>query len=169
MTGASWKTVVDLIETLISKEPPFVQIVAILGMAFAFTMFVEGLRASFFPRRLVSPPSPPPPPQVPSTRTAEVAREVPTLAAPDASFRSVPGRGASSGKRNLSARPIKRHESAVNRGHALRPKIRRFAGAAPFAQAAELPSPGDIGTNTAAVAVPHTEMRAPRELATAEA
>jgi uncharacterized protein YjeT (DUF2065 family) len=54
MVQADWKDVVSLAVKLIAREPPPVQIFVWLLVAFAVLMVVEGLRATFLPRRYVS-------------------------------------------------------------------------------------------------------------------
>jgi len=51
MIGAEWKDVGDLIVRLVSREPPFVQILYVLGAAFTAVMVLEGVRANFLPAR----------------------------------------------------------------------------------------------------------------------
>jgi hypothetical protein len=51
MIGAEWKDVGDLVIKLVGREPPFVQILYVLGVAFSAVMFLEGVRANFLPAR----------------------------------------------------------------------------------------------------------------------
>ena len=46
-----WREIGVFIVGMMAKEPPFVQIVISLSAAFAALMILEGLRASFIPRR----------------------------------------------------------------------------------------------------------------------
>lgn len=71
MSIAGWHELGESIAKLIAQEPPFVQIMIGLGGTFSALMFIEGLRASLFPRRempkiivkeISAPPPPPPPP-----------------------------------------------------------------------------------------------------------
>lgn len=51
MSIAGWHELGESIAKLVAQEPPFIQIMIILGGAFSAVMFLEGFRASFFPRR----------------------------------------------------------------------------------------------------------------------
>ena len=52
---SEWHEIGVLIAGMVAKEPPFVQIVIGLSAAFAVLMILEGLRASFIPRRTSEP------------------------------------------------------------------------------------------------------------------
>jgi len=49
--AAEWNEMWSAATALIGRQPPAVQIFGGLGLAFTALMFVEGLRASFLPRR----------------------------------------------------------------------------------------------------------------------
>ena len=51
MSGSDWREIGVLIARMVVKQPPFVEIVICLGVAFFALMILEGLRASFVPRR----------------------------------------------------------------------------------------------------------------------
>lgn len=51
MSVGDWNGVIGLATALIAREHPFAQAVTYEGLAFAAVMFIEGLRASFLPRR----------------------------------------------------------------------------------------------------------------------
>ena len=117
MSGAGWKDIGDLIVALVAKEPPFVQVVIGLGAAFSALMFIEGLRASFIPRRAESKPGRNP------TRRSRFA--APPKADHSQTYRSVPGRNKNSNPtRDTLPGNAKRRESAVKPYRAPRPKIR---------------------------------------------
>ncbi|HWU25183.1 MAG TPA: hypothetical protein VN154_02160 [Rhizomicrobium sp.] len=49
--SSGWYDIAALIVKLVSHEPPFVQILYVLGTAFCVVMFIEGLRVNFLPSR----------------------------------------------------------------------------------------------------------------------
>ncbi len=51
MSTTDWREIGVLIARMVVKQPPFVEIVVCLGAAFFALMILEGLRASFVPRR----------------------------------------------------------------------------------------------------------------------
>lgn len=102
---SEWREIGALIADRVTKEPTHIQIAIGLCVAFTLLMILEGLRASFFPRR---------------------GEKTPKRAAPRldrALFRSAP---ANASKRLRNA---KRHERIVKRHRALKPVIRRPAAA----------------------------------------
>lgn len=125
MSGAGWKDVFDLVVKLVAKEPPFGQIAIGLGAAFSALMFLEGLRANFFPRRC--PPSPPQLPRTTSAAPPSASRSAASGAPAAVGYRSVQApQTASSFVRNQLPRNFKRREDdAISRHRAPRPKIYR--------------------------------------------
>lgn len=95
----AWREIGVSIGGIVAKEPPFIQIVIGLSIAFAALMILEGLRASFVPRRTSEPSI-----RILSARSA---------------YRSAPGNGAK------PQRSIKRSENIVKPHRAPRPTIRR--------------------------------------------
>jgi hypothetical protein len=53
MSTRSWGDLWNLLITLMSREPIFVQIMFWLGLAFLAVMVLEGLRSSFAPKRAI--------------------------------------------------------------------------------------------------------------------
>ncbi len=47
----SWSDVATLVVNLLSHEPPFVQIMSVVGAAFSVVIFLDGLRVNFLPAR----------------------------------------------------------------------------------------------------------------------
>jgi hypothetical protein len=127
---AEWKDVVSLVVSLIGRQPVPMQIFSWLLVAFLVLMLIEGLRATFLPRRVVA--------QIrrrgslgheiaiPRHKHAETER-VSAVPSPLRSGLAVPA----------SVRNAKRADRTVNRREATRPKIRRmssyfeYAGAPP--------------------------------------
>lgn len=102
---SEWHEIGVAIAGVVTKEPPFVQIAIGLSAAFAALMILEGLRASFVPRRTSEPSV-----RIASTRTV---------------FRSAPGNATK------PSRNAKRSENVVKPHRAPRPTIRRNAAKAP--------------------------------------
>ena len=100
-----WREIGILIAGMVAKEPPYIQIVIGLSAAFIALMILEGLRASFVPRRTSEP----------SVR-ARSARPA---------FRSAPGNVAK------PQRNPKRPENIVKPHSAPTPTIRRNTAKAP--------------------------------------
>jgi len=94
-----WHEIGMSIADMVAKEPPYIQIAIGLAAAFLTLMILEGLRASFVPRRASEP----------SIR----------VRSPRPSFRSAPGNVAK------PPRNPKRHENIVKPYRAPRPTIRR--------------------------------------------
>ena len=94
-----WHEIGMSIADMVAKEPPYIQIAIGLSAAFIALMILEGLRASFVPRRTSEP----------SIR----------VQSPRPSFRSAPGNVAK------PPRNPKRHENIVKPHRAPRPTIRR--------------------------------------------
>lgn len=137
MTG--WYEIVDLTGRLVAQQAPFARIMIGLGAAFAALMFVEGLRASFFPSRRH------PSQRTPDHRAAQLPARTTAV-----SFRSLPSRA------RLAARPAapsgrKRQSDAIKRHRPPRPEIRRHAAidlpsapsSAPSLQRDGVPQVGD--------------------------
>ena len=96
---SGWREIGMLIAGMVAKEPPYIQIAIGLSAAFIALMILEGLRASFVPRRTYEP----------SIR----------VRSPRASFRSAPGNVAK------PPRNPKRSDNIVKPHRAPRPTIRR--------------------------------------------
>jgi hypothetical protein len=107
MGVAGWQDIGVLIAQLVAKEPPYLQIAIGLCAAFTALMILEGLRASFLPRR--------------DERGHSVAAR--HIAPPTASpfFRSAPANAA-----KLPRNP-KRETNIVKSHRTPRPTIRRQA------------------------------------------
>jgi hypothetical protein len=93
-----WREIGVLVADMVAKEPPFIQIAIGLSAAFVALMILEGLRASFVPRRISEPSI-----RFPSARPA---------------FRSAPGNAK-------LPRNAKRSDNIVKPHRAPRPSIRR--------------------------------------------
>jgi hypothetical protein len=96
---SGWREIGMAIADTVAKEPPYIQIAIGLSAAFIALMILEGLRASFVPRRKSEPSI-----RVQSARPA---------------FRSAPGKAAK------PPRNPKRSENIVKLHRATRPVIRR--------------------------------------------
>ena len=99
---SGWREIGMAIADTVAKEPPYIQIAIGLSAAFIALMILEGLRASFVPRRTPSP-----------SRHALRQRSATPL------FRSAPGNVAK------PPRNPKRPENIVKLHRATRPVIRR--------------------------------------------
>jgi hypothetical protein len=125
MNHAVWKDVWSLVVSLIGREAPPVQIFLWLVLVFAVLMMIEGLRATFLPRRVVA--------QIhrrgPLPARSEMGRS--TQAEPAATARNafVPRSRSMALSRNAkrSIRTIKRQEPS-------RPTIRRVSSYFEFAE-----------------------------------
>jgi hypothetical protein len=102
---SGWREIGMVIAGTVAKEPPFIQIAIGLSVAFAALMILEGLRASFVPRRTSEPSI-----RVQSARPA---------------FHSAPGKAAT------PPRNPKRSENIVKLHRAPKPIIRRNTVKAP--------------------------------------
>lgn len=102
---SGWREIGIAIAGMVAKEPPYIQIAIGLFAAFVALMILEGLRASFVPRRTYEPNL--------RRRSAGPA------------FRSAPGNVAK------PPRNPKRHENIVKPHRAPRPTIRRNIAKAP--------------------------------------
>lgn len=112
MSVAGWKDIGDLVIGLVVKEPPFVQIAIALGTAFSLLMFVEGLRASFLPRRK-------PNARSATARNVQPSRPIKSAKisaiAPAANSIRIPKRGETSAKPHRAPRPqIRRHSPSTS-------------------------------------------------------
>ena len=120
---SGWREIGVAIVGMVAKEPPYIQIAIGLSVAFIALMILEGLRASFAPRRRSEPSS--------RTTRARLATQL---------FRSAPGNVA-----ELPRNP-KRHENIVKPHRAPRPTIRRnTANAANESAARSLPEVSSFG------------------------
>ena len=99
---SGWREIGMLIAGMVAKEPPYIQIAIGLSADFIALMILEGLRASFVPRRTPSP-----------SRHALRQRSATPL------FRSAPGNVAK------PPRNPKRSDNIVKPHRAPRPTIRR--------------------------------------------
>jgi hypothetical protein len=123
MGVAGWRDIGVLIAQLVAKEPPFVQIAMGLCAAFTALMIVEGLRASFVPRR---------------TERARAQRSAsPRPASPF--FRSAPANVA-----KLPRNP-KRQVNIVKSHRVPRPTIRRDQAKSPQTSPQNLPQVASFG------------------------
>lgn len=111
--AAEWKEIWTLASAMIARQPPPIQIVVGLCAAFVALMVVEGLRASFLPRRLQDNPRPREP------RCAEEPAD------PSNAAQSKPTFARS--QRFGVTRYRKVEEATPRRHQAFRPKIRRVS------------------------------------------
>lgn len=114
MSIAGWKEIWTVFLKMVAAEPPMLQIIIWLGVAFGALMVLEGLRANFFPRRKS------PPQRVENTPPSRQLQGSPASVSYRA-FGSTAGIAASARSRNL-----KRPTNAVSRYRAPRPKIHRM-------------------------------------------
>ena len=103
---SDWHDIGTRIVGLVAKEPPFIQIAVSLAVAFTALMILEGLRASFVPRR---------------SQEAD---------AHDRPVRSADPFAASAKVARLPRNP-KRHQAVVKQHLAPKPIIRREGGKPP--------------------------------------
>lgn len=96
---SGWREIAEAVAGMVAKEPPFIEIVIGLSVVFAALMILEGLRASFVPRRIYEPNS----------------RVLPAKV----TYRSAPGNVAK------PSRSAKRHGNIVKLHCAPKPTIRR--------------------------------------------
>lgn len=54
MSSGNWNDVIQLAIAIVSREHPFAQALTYEGAIFAIVMFLEGLRVSFWPRRVTA-------------------------------------------------------------------------------------------------------------------
>ncbi len=129
MNQAEWKDVGSLVVSLIGRQPAPMQIFSWLLIVFALLMLIEGLRATFLPRRVVA--------QIRrrGPLEEEPARRTLASVAPDsAPTESVPRRFNAS---TTAARNAKRVIRTVNRHEPTRPKIRRISSYFEYAGATD--------------------------------
>jgi hypothetical protein len=100
---SGWHEIGMAIVGMVAKEPPYIQIAIGLAAAFVALMILEGLRASFMPRRRSEP--------SPRTMRARAATQL---------FRSAPGGNVAKPPRNS-----KRPQNIVKPYRATKPTIRR--------------------------------------------
>ena len=105
---SGWREIGMVIAGMVAKEPPYIQIAIGLSAAFIALMILEGLRASFVPRRNSRP----------NPRAARARAATPL-------FRSAPGNVVK------PPRNPKRHENIVKLHRAPKPVIRRNTAKAP--------------------------------------
>ena len=111
---SEWKEIWMIVSTMIMRQQPPVQIFICLGLAFTLLMFVEGLRASFLPRRSHD---------VARPRIASRPHEPPKALPPGGS-----GETSASWTPHLNAaRNPKRVADPPRHHQAFKPKIRRIS------------------------------------------
>jgi hypothetical protein len=117
MRGAGWLDVWDSVLAALAVEPTWFQIAVALGAAFAVAMCLEGIRASFFPRRYAETLARKYAPQPVTPRDAE--------SSVDGSVQ--PGRAKSGALPRRVARNRKLASPSLNPHAAPRPRIQRVA------------------------------------------
>ena len=106
---AEWKQIWTIASAIIARQPPPIQIFLWLGVAFVALMLLEGLRASFLPRR---------PREDWSRRAKDKTHQTSALSSPGEPFFVRAQRLNAAKNRKLESEAPRRHQ-------AIRPKIRR--------------------------------------------
>ncbi len=120
MVGAGWKDVGDLVVKIVTREPPFVQILYVLGAGFTAVMILEGIRVNFLPARKHRASS-----RAPSRRVDAGLADA--MEMPYADSAAVTAELPSQSRQQiLRSRKAGSSSGKTNSGQASRPKIRRM-------------------------------------------
>jgi hypothetical protein len=119
MNQAEWKDVGSLVVSLIGRQPVPMQIFSWLLVVFLALMLIEGLRATFLPRRVAA--------QIRRRHLHDLEIVVPKRKQADAVVAAIPSPRRAALAAPASVRNAKRSIRIVNRRETPRPKIRRIS------------------------------------------